>query len=89
MLNFGTPLDNTVGTPASDGKINAISVVGVIAGNSLGFGARDFPAARFNFGTLQTGAAGVLIPERTNPYSTAISGTSIPANTFFRVGLPD
>ena len=89
VLNFGTSSDNAVGTPASDGKINAISIVGVIAGNSLGFGARDFPAARFNFGTLQTGAAGVLIPARTNPYSTAISGTSIPANTFFRVGLRD
>jgi hypothetical protein len=73
-------------TPEGGGKISAINVTGAVSsgGNTLRFAAREFPAARFNFGTP---ALPVTIPLLTVSSPTGAINVAGGAS-FFRLGIP-
>ncbi len=73
-------------TPDGGGRISAINVTGPVAsgGNTLQFAAREFPAARFNYGTP---AVAVTIPSLTAQPGAGVINVAGGAS-FFRLGIP-
>ena len=73
-------------TPEGGGRILAISVTGPVSsgGNTVRFAAREFPAARFNYGTP---AIPVTIPLLTVSSVTGVINAAGGAS-FFRLGIP-